>query len=89
MAGRGVQFHVRSALLMVAFFALVFALVLQTIRVERLAASLKERTQALEASLRSAQAAEHQARAEAQFAVQKMLENNAATRRSDALAVPD
>jgi predicted Holliday junction resolvase-like endonuclease len=74
---------------MVAFFALVFALVLQTIRVERLAASLKERTQALEASLRSAQAAEHQARAEAQFAVQKMLENNAATRRSDALAVPD
>lgn len=89
MAERLGQYHVRTALIMVAFFALIFALAMQTIRVERLSAELRDREMASQAAIRIARVAEQQARIDAEFALQKMMQNNAAIQRSDAMTIPD
>ncbi len=82
MSFRLPQFRLRSAVVMFLFYGLILALVMQTIRAERLEAELRDRTMQQQAAMLQAVGAEQQARINAEMALRQVQQNALATQRA-------
>ena len=76
------QFHYRSAMVLLLFYGLILALVMQTIRAERLEAELRARAAEHQAALAQAIQAEQSARVGAEMMLQKIQANAELTQKA-------